>query len=220
MDSEVSDADDDDSDALTYATDQSYCTLPQEEGSVLCPINVEEVSTCACPPSVPLASDPIEILDTEEEEDKEKNIRVLEPSSPILAPQTVEDVVRFQRAIRSGYQKPKCPSPYPYITYPRLAFPGLSLQAEIRHNARKARGVGKITSKDNRRESGYDCGHSGGDNGEDSDSESVHDSDSPGAADFNRARSARGGSHRYRPEESPVGEHAGVGWRDAGRESL
>ena len=132
-----------------YATDQSYRTPPQEGGSVLRPIDVEEVSTCACPPSVPIASDPIVILDSEEEEDKENNIRVLVPSSPIPTPRTLEDAVRFQRAIRSGYQRPKRHSPYPYVTYPRLAFPGLSLQAEVRRNARKARGVGKIASKDN-----------------------------------------------------------------------
>ena len=208
--------DDEDSDALTYVTDQLYRTLPQEEGSVLRPIDVEEVSTCACPPSVPITSDPIVILDSEEEEDKENNIRVLIP----LFPRTVEDVVRFQRAIRSGYQRPKRPSPYPYITFPRLAFPGLSLQAEVRRNARKAHGVGKITSQDNRRESGYDCGHSGGDDGEDGDSESVCDSGGPVAADFDRARGSRSSSPRYQPEESPVGERSGVGYRDARGESL
>ena len=219
-DSEASDTDDDESDALTYTTDQSYRTPPQEESSVLRLIEVEEVSTCACPPSVPIASDPIVILDSKEEEDKENDIWILEPSSPIPAPRTVEDAVRFQCAICLGYQKPKRPSPYPYITFPRLAYPGLSLQAEIRRNARKACGVSKIASQDNRQESGYDCGHSGGDDGEESDSESIRYSDGLGAADFDQARGSGGGSPCYQPEESPVGDRAGVGYRDARRESL
>ena len=98
MDTEPSDADDedDDEDALTYATDQSYRTPPQEETSVLRPVEVEEVSTCTCPPLVPITRDPIEILDTEEEEDKENNIRVLQLPMPITPPRTVEDAVRFQ----------------------------------------------------------------------------------------------------------------------------
>ena len=205
---------------MTYATDQLYRTPPQEEGSVLRLIDVEEVSTCACPPSVPIASDPIVVLDLEEEEDKENNIRVLVPSSPTPAPRTLEDVVRFQRAIRSGYQKPKRPSPYPYVTYPQLAFPGLSLQAEVRLNARKVHGVGKIASQDNQQESGYGGGHSGGDDGMDGDSESVRDPGGPSASDFDRARSDGGGSPCFQPEESPVGERPGVGYRDAGGESL
>ena len=212
--------DDEDSDVLTYVTDQSYCTPPQEEGLVLRPIDVEEVSTCACPPSVPITNDPIVILDSGEEEDKENDIRVLVPSSPIPAPRTVEDVVCFQRAIHSGYQKPKCPSPYPYITYPQLAFPGLSLQVEVHCNARKVRGISKIASQDNRWESGYDCGHSGGDDGEDGDSESICDPRGPSTADFDRARSSRSSSPRYWPEESPVGKRPGLGYRDARGESL
>ena len=45
-DSEPSEeGDDEDSDELTYATDQSYRTPPQEESSVLRPIDVEEVSS-------------------------------------------------------------------------------------------------------------------------------------------------------------------------------
>ena len=95
-DSEPSDADNKDDNPLTYATDQSYRTPPQEETSVLRPIEVKEVSTCACAPSVPIVSNPIEILDTEEEEeDKENDIRVLELPSPIPTPRTVEDAVHF-----------------------------------------------------------------------------------------------------------------------------
>ena len=45
MDSEADNEDnEDDEDALTYATDQSYRTLPQEETSILCPIEVRQPS--------------------------------------------------------------------------------------------------------------------------------------------------------------------------------
>ena len=121
MDSEPSnDDEDDDEDALTYAIDQSYWTPPQEEATVLCPIEVEDMSTCTCPPSVPIESEPIEILDTEEEEDKENNIWVLELPAPITPPRTVEDAVHFQRAICSGYRKSERPCPYPAVTFPCL----------------------------------------------------------------------------------------------------
>ena len=179
--------DKDDEDALTYATDQSYCTPPQEEAVVLHPIEVGETSTCTCPPSVPIASDPIEILDTKEEEDKENNIHVLEMPSLIFSLRTMEDAVHFQRAICSGYRKPDRSRLYPAITFPWLAYPGLSLQAEIHSSFQKVCGVGKIASINNQRESGYDGGHSGGDDGEDGDSESVRDSGSPSVADFDRA---------------------------------
>ena len=217
MDSEPSDADDeDDEDALTYATDQSYRTPPQEEAAVLQPIEVEEAPTCTCPPAVLLSSDPIKILDTEEEEDKENDLRILNHPVPIVPPRTEVEAVGFQRAIRSGHWKPDCPRPYPAITFPRLAYPGLSLQAEIRRSFWKARGVGKIVSIDHRGLSGYAGGDSDRDNGEDDDSESVCHSIGPVAADFDRAQGSRGGSPRYQPEESPVGERGGVGYRDAG----
>ena len=47
-DSEPSEEDNDDKDALTYVTDQLYHTPPQEEVAVLQPISVEEAPTCTC----------------------------------------------------------------------------------------------------------------------------------------------------------------------------
>ena len=153
----------------------------------------------------PLASDPIKILDTEEEEEKDNDIHVLELPAPITPPRTVEDAVCFQHAIHLGYWKPNCPRSYPAITFPCLAYTGLSLQAEIHSAHRKAHGIDKISSLDNQGESGYVGGDSGGDDGEDSNSKSVYHSFGPVAADFDWAWGSQSSLPRYQPEESPVG---------------
>lgn len=144
------DEEDDDEDALTYATDNSYRTPPQEASSsagVLQPVDVEvkETATCSCPAPVPIAQDVIDVLDTEEEAEveKENEVPLLVLPTPRTPPQMLAKAVCFQRAICSG-RKTNCPHPYPSITFPTIGYPGLSVMCEICRSYWEAHRTGKI----------------------------------------------------------------------------